>query len=135
MYLLDTNICIYILKNKPIEVFEKFKKLNIKDLKLSSITVSELYYGVYNSQKVEKNLEIIKNFLIPFEILDFDEKSGIEYAKIKSSLRKKGNGNLIGELDMQIAGVALSNNLILVTNNEKEFKRINNLKIENWIKG
>jgi len=133
MYLLDTNICIYILKNKPIEVFEKFKKLNIKDLKLSSITVSELYYGVYNSQQVEKNLEIIKNFLIPFEILDFDEKSGIEYAKIKSSLRKKGI--LIGELDMQIAGIALSNNLILVTNNEKEFKRINNLKIENWVKG
>jgi tRNA(fMet)-specific endonuclease VapC len=132
MYLLDTNICIYIIKKKPIEVFEKFKKLNIGDLKISSITYAELYFGAYNSQDVEKNLQTIKNFLLPFEIIDFDEKAAIEYAKIKANLRKKGS--IIGELDMQIAGVAISNNLILVTNNEKEFNRINSLKIENWVR-
>jgi tRNA(fMet)-specific endonuclease VapC len=132
MYLLDTNICIYIIKKKPIKVFEKFKELNIGDLKISSITYAELYFGAYNSQQVEKNLQTIKNFLLPFEVIDFDKKAAIEYAKIKANLRKKGQ--VIGELDMQIAGVALSNNLILVTNNEKEFNRINSLKIENWLR-
>ena len=132
MYLLDTNICIYIIKKKPIEVFEKFKKLELGTLKISSITVAELYFGAYNSQNFEKNIETIKNFLLPFEIINFDDKSSIEYAKIKADLRKKGQ--IIGELDMQIAGIALSNNLILVTNNEKEFIRVNNLKIENWIR-
>ena len=131
MYLLDTNICIYIIKKKPIKVFKKFSQLEIGELKISSITFAELYFGVYNSQNIEKNLNTIKNFLLPFEIIDFDEKSAIEYAKIKANLRKKGQ--IIGELDMQIAGVALSNNLILITNNEKEFNRIENLKIENWV--
>jgi len=131
MYLLDTNICIYIIKKKPIKVFKKFSRLEIGELKISSITFAELYFGVYNSQNIEKNLNTIKNFLLPFEIIDFDEKSAIEYAKIKANLRKKGQ--IIGELDMQIAGVALSNNLILITNNEKEFNRIENLKIENWV--
>ena len=132
MYLLDTNICIYIIKKKPIEVFEKFKRLEIGMLKISSITVSELYFGAYNSQNIKKNIEIVKNFLLPFDIVDFDEKAGIEYAKIKADLRKQGQ--IIGELDMQIAGIALSNNLILVTNNEKEFIRVSNLKLQNWIK-
>jgi len=132
MYLLDTNICIYIIKKKPIEVFKRFKQLEIGTLKISSITVAELYFGAYNSQNFKKNIEIVKNFLLPFEIVDFDKKASIEYAKIKAYLRKKGQ--IIGELDMQIAGIALSNNLVLVTNNEKEFVRVNNLKIENWIK-
>jgi len=131
MYLLDTNICIYIIKQKPIEVFKKFKEFDIGELKISSITFAELYFGVYNSQNIEKNLEIIKNFLLPFEIVEFDGKAAVKYAKIKADLRKKGK--IIGELDMQIAGVALSNDLILVTNNEKEFNRIENLKIENWV--
>ena len=132
MYLLDTNICIYIIKKKPIEVFEKFKQLEIGTLKISSITVAELYFGAYNSQNLEKNIETVKKFLVPFEIVDFDRKASIEYARIKADLRKKGQ--VIGELDMQIAGIALSNNLVLVTNNEKEFVRVSNLKIENWIK-
>lgn len=132
MYLLDTNICIYIIKKKPIEVFKRFKQLEIGTLKISSITVAELYFGAYNSQNIEKNIEIVKNFLLAFEIVDFDRKASIEYARIKADLRKKGQ--VIGELDMQIAGIALSNNLVLVTNNEKEFVRVSNLKIENWIK-
>ncbi len=132
MYLLDTNICIYIIKRKPPEVLEKFKQFNIGDLKISSITMAELYFGAYNSEYVEKNLQIVENFLLPFDILHFDEKSAINYAKIKSKLKKQGN--IIGELDMQIAGVAIANNLTLVTNNTKEFERIEELKLENWIK-
>ena len=131
MRLLDTNICIYILKNKPVKVLEKFKKFNIGELKLSSITVAELYFGAYNSSYIEKNISVIERFLIPFEIVNFDEKAAMEYGKVKAKLRKKGN--IIGELDMQIASIAISNNLILVTNNIKEFARIENLEFENWI--
>ncbi len=132
MFLLDTNICIYIIKKKPFEVFRKFKELNIGDVKLSSITMAELYFGAYNSQLIEKNLKIIENFLIPFDIVDFNEKCAIEYGKIKSNLKKEGN--IIGELDMQISATALANDLILVTNNEKEFRRIKGLRVENWVK-
>ena len=130
MRLLDTNICIYILKNKPIKVLEKFKNFSIGELKISSITVAELYFGAYNSSYIEKNISIIEKFLIPFEIINFDEKAAIEYGKIKSKLKK--DGNIIGELDMQIAAIAISNNFILVTNNTKEFERVENLKFENW---
>ena len=131
MRLLDTNICIYILKNKPVEVLEKFKKFDIGELKLTSITVAELYFGAYNSSHLERNISVIERFLIPFEIVNFDEKAAMEYGKIKAKLRKEGN--IIGELDMQIASIAISNNLILVTNNIKEFARIENLDFENWI--
>ena len=131
MRLLDTNICIYILKNKPLEVLDKFKKFDIGELKLTSITVAELYFGAYNSSYLEKNISVIDRFLIPFEILNFDEKAAMEYGKIKAKLYKVGN--IIGELDMQIASIAISNNLILVTNNLKEFARIENLDFENWI--
>jgi len=132
MFLLDTNICIYIIKKKPVEVFNKLKALSIGDAKISSITVAELYFGAYNSQFIEKNLKIVESFLIPFDIIGFDEKCAVEYGKIKSILKREGN--VIGELDMQIASVALANGLVLVTNNEKEFKRIKGLKVENWVK-
>jgi tRNA(fMet)-specific endonuclease VapC len=131
MYLLDTNICIYILKRKPIEVFERFKTLKLGELKISSITVAELYYGAYNSQKIEKNLMTLDSFLKPFDYVEFNEKSAIEYAKIKSNLKRKGT--IIGELDMQIAAVARANDLILITNNVKEFERVNGLKVSNWV--
>ena len=131
MYLLDTNICIYILKKKPIEVFERFKTLKLGELKISSITVAELYYGAYNSQQVKKNIVIIDSFLKPFDYVEFDEKSAIEYAKIKSNLKREGK--IIGELDMQIAGIAMANDLILITNNVKEFERIDGLIIDNWV--
>jgi len=129
--LLDTNICIYIIKNKPLSVLKKFKEHQIGELSISSITVAELYFGAYNSQFIEKNLQIVKNFLIPFDIVEFDEKSAIEYAKIKAYLRKKGE--VIGELDMQISAIGIANNFTIVTNNTKEFKRVENLKLENWI--
>jgi len=131
MYLLDTNICIYIIKKKPIKVLNKFKKFKIGDLKISSITTAELYFGAYNSDFVEKNLKTIENFLLPFDIINFDDKASIEYGKIKSYLKKRGN--IIGELDIQIASVALANDLVLVTNNVKEFKRVKSLKLENWV--
>lgn len=129
--MLDTNICIYIIKNKPQKVKEKFMSFDVGALALSSITVSELYYGVYKSQFIEKNLLALEHFLKPFEILDYGFKASIEYGKLRAYLQKQGN--IIGGLDMQIAAHALSNNMTLVTNNTKEFKRVKNLKLDNWI--
>ena len=129
--MLDTNICIYIIKNKPRSVMEKFKEYEIGDLALSSITVSELYYGAYKSQFIEKNLLALEHFLQPFNILEYDLKASIEYGDIRATLEKQGN--IIGGLDMQIAAHARSLGMTLVTNNAKEFIRVENLVLDNWV--
>jgi len=129
--MLDTNICIYIIKNKPLNVLKRFKKFDIGDLVISSVTVSELFYGVYKSKYIEKNLKALEDFLYPFDIIEFDENAAIEYGKIRASLEEKGQ--VIGGLDMLIAASAKSQGMVLVTNNIKEFKRIEDLEIENWI--
>jgi tRNA(fMet)-specific endonuclease VapC len=129
--MLDTNICIYIIKNKPQNVRERLKEFDIGDLVLSSITVSELYYGVYKSEHMEKNLLALEHFLKPFDVLGYDIKASIAYGKIRADLEKKGQ--IIGGLDMMIAAHALSCNMILVTNNIKEFQRVKGLKLDNWV--
>lgn len=130
-YLLDTNICIYIIKKKPPQVFDKFQILNPSDVAISSITLAELEYGVYKSQKQQQNQIALNQFLLPLEIIAFDEKSTEIYGKIRTELEKKGQ--IIGAMDLLIASQALALDLTLVTNNIKEYARINNLKIENWI--
>ncbi|MDD3466236.1 MAG: type II toxin-antitoxin system VapC family toxin [Campylobacterales bacterium] len=129
--ILDTNICIYIQKNRPEHVREKFKQFSVGDLALSSITVSELYHGAYKSEYVEKNLLALEHFLRPFDIVDYDLKASVEYGKIRASLEK--TGNVIGGLDMMIAAHARSLNATLVTNNTREFIRVKDLKVENWV--
>lgn len=129
--MLDTNICIYIIKNRPESVKERFKEFEIGELCISSITVSELMYGVYKSEYVEKNLIAIENFLMPFDIVNYDYESSIEYGKIRSDLERKGQ--VIGGMDMQIAAHAKALNMVLVTNNSKEFKRVHSLVIDNWV--
>ena len=131
MRLLDTNICIYIIKRRPPEVLGRFQNFSLGEIALSSITVAELYFVAYNSAQVEKNLAVVEHFLIPFEIVDFDSEAAIEYAKIKSDLR--GRGEIIGELDMQIAAIAMANRMTVVTNNLKEFERVDGLSVENWV--
>ncbi len=130
-YLLDTNMCIYTIKNRPPQVKEKLIEHKIGDLALSIITVSELLYGAFKSQQVERNLNIIEEFIMPFDIIDFDYKSAIEYGKIRAILEKQGQ--IIKNMDIQIAAIAKANDMILVTNNLKEFNRIKNLKLENWV--
>jgi len=130
--MLDTKICIYIIKNKPQNVLEELKKCNVGDIILSSITVSELIYGAYKSQFIEKNLKAIEHFLIPFDVAEYDYKAALAYGKIRATLEKKGQP--IGSLDMLIAAHALSLDMTLVTNNIKEFERVDGLKIENWVK-
>lgn len=130
MYMLDTNICIYIIKQKPKQVIEKLKKLHNANLCISSITYSELLYGVENSLNVPKNLLALTMFLSNVEILPYDENASIDYGLIRAELEKKGEP--IGLLDMLIAAHAKSLRITLVTNNEREFRRVKGLNIENW---
>lgn len=129
--MLDTNICIYVIKNKPESVINRFLQHNPDELCISAITYAELLHGVEKSQAIEKNRFAMTMFLSPITILEFDNYAAEEYGKIRANLEKKGVP--IGPMDMLIAGHARSKNLILVTNNVKEFNRVENLKIENWI--
>lgn len=131
-YLLDTNICIYIIKKKPESVLKKITKLDPLQIGLSSVTWSELIYGAEKSQFREKNIEALRKFIIPFEVFPFGEKEAEKAGKIRAELEKIGKP--IGPYDNLIAAHAYSLSLTLVTHNEKEFHRIKGLKIENWVR-
>ncbi len=128
-YLLDTNICIYIIKKKPLAIFEKFKTFPLGSVGISSITLAELQFGIQKSSEPEKNQSALNQFLIPLEILDFDFNAAIEYGDIRSLLEKSGTS--IGPLDTLIAAHAKSLDVTIVTNNENEFRRVKGLKVEN----
>lgn len=130
MYLLDTNICIFIKNKKPIHVLKRLKDVIDKDVFISSISVAELQYGVYQSQNIEKNRLSLVEFLAPFDILNFDDDDAEQFGLIRAQLRKEGR--IIGPYDMLIAAQAIAKNLILVTNNLDEFNRVNRLIIEDW---
>jgi len=130
MYLLDTNICIYIIKKKPPSVLKRLKKRAISDVHISAITVAELEYGAARSQFPEKNKIALIEFLSLFTLLSFDDHDAVEFGEIKAGLARQGQ--LIGPMDLLIAAQAKSRKLILVTNNTKEFERVAGLKIENW---
>ncbi len=130
-FLIDTNICIYIMNNQPVEVIQKFKRFDVGALGVSSITVSELQYGVAKSRRQQENQQRLNEFLVPFAILPYDELAAKHYGEIRTHLEK--NGDLIGPLDLLIAAHALSRDLVLVSNNGREFERVPNLKVENWV--
>jgi tRNA(fMet)-specific endonuclease VapC len=130
-YLLDTNICIYIIRQKPAEVFEKLKTLPLGIVGLSVITFSELVYGAEKSTMREKNLDALRRFVAPLEILNYSISAAIEYGTIRSNLVKQGA--IIGAMDLLIASHAKSINACLVSNNLREFSRIPGLKTENWV--
>ena len=131
-YLIDTNICIYIINKRPAAVIKKFKQFQLGKIGISTITVSELQYGVAKSTYRKKNEVRLEEFLAPLVILTYDQAAARVYGDIRFQLEKRGR--LIGPLDLLIAAHAISQNLVLITNNNKEFKRIKKLKIENWTK-
>jgi len=131
MYLLDTNICIYAIKNKPSHVLDIIKERSKYGIYISSLTIAELEYGIENSNRVEENRIALLKFISIFNILCFDDMDAIPYGKLKAKMKKEGN--MIGPIDMLLAAQALSKDLIFVTNNTKEFIRIDNIKLENWI--
>ncbi len=130
-FLLDTNICIYIIKQKPPEVLQRFNAYQVGDLGISSITVAELEFGVKKSKFPQKNQQALEQFLIPLNIVDFDRAAALIYGDIRAKLEKQGTP--IGSLDTLIAAHALSLNITLITNNLKEFDRVQNLKLDNWV--
>lgn len=129
-YMLDTNICIYIIKQKPENVIERFRQAQVSEIGVSSITLSELEYGVMKSARPEQNKLALAQFIAPIEISAYDDVAAQHYGKISAHLERQGTP--IGSLDMLIAAHALSQNSVLITNNESEFKRVSNLRIENW---
>lgn len=131
-YLLDTNICIYIIKQKPEQVIARLNQIPFNQLYVSAITIAELEYGVWKSSLPDRNRLALNEFLIPFSIVDFDGSATIEYGIVRSELEK--NGMPIGRLDVMIAAHAKSLSYVLVTNNEREFGKVNGLQVDNWTK-
>ncbi len=129
-YMLDTNICIYTIKHKPEKVFRKLQEVDPSDVCISSVTYAELVHGVEKSAAVDRNRLALSMLLANIDILDFGVDAADCYGKIRATLEKKGTP--IGPLDMMIAGHAKSLGYTVVTNNEKEFLRVDDLKIENW---
>lgn len=128
--LLDTNICIYIIKQQPAAVLERFLEYHIGDIGISSITLSELRYGVAKSTHREKNAKALDEFIIPLEVVSYDEAAAHVYGDIRATLEKSGTP--IGSMDMLIAAHAVSLGIPLVTNNAREFQRVPSLNIVDW---
>ena len=129
-FMLDTNICIYLIRQQPPKALKHFKAHTVGDIGISSITLAELRYGVSKSQYVEKNQQALDEFVLPLEIADFDEMAAREYGVIRAELERAGKP--IGSMDMLIGAHAHSLGVTLVTNNTKEFKQIKNLKLADW---
>jgi tRNA(fMet)-specific endonuclease VapC len=130
-YLLDTNICIYALKNRPPSVLERLQAVGRSSILLSVVTVLELRYGAEKSQAAAAAHERLDHFLFPISILPFDEEAALAGARIRAQLARRGTP--IGDLDLLIASQALTRNLTLVTNNLREFERVHGLRVENWV--
>lgn len=129
-YLLDTNICIYFLKGRY-GLVEKIENIGFENLYISEITVAELKYGVEKSAHPDKNRAVINELIDKFKQLPIYGALDI-YAKEKARLKKEGN--IVDDLDLLIGATAIKNNMVLVTNNEKHFDRLQNIKVENWTK-
>ena len=130
-YMLDTNICIYLIRNKSRKVHNKFSKCDEGDICISSISYAEMEYGVEKSKYKAMNEKALHSFVSDLEIAGFDGKAAEEYGSIRAELERTGKP--IGPLDLLIAAHARSLGLTLVTNNTKEFDRVPGLKVENWV--
>lgn len=131
-YLLDTNTCIYALKNTFANIRKNFDLHEDDEIYISTFSIAELLASIEKEKLGKAHTKIIKEFISKFEVIDFDIDTTMIYSKIRADLEK--NGCKIDNMDILIASCAVKNKLILITNNEKEFKQVPNLKIENWTK-
>ncbi|MCG8643053.1 MAG: tRNA(fMet)-specific endonuclease VapC [Desulfobacterales bacterium] len=129
-YMLDTNIVIYVIKRRPIEVLDLFNA-HAGQMCISSITLAELLHGVEKSSMVSRNLRKVEDFTSRLDVLPYDNNAAFHYGNIRANLEKKGTP--IGVNDLHIAGHARSESLILVSNNLREFEKVDGLRLENWI--
>lgn len=130
-YMLDTNIIIYVIKHRPEAVFRRFRSLDPSDFCISSITMAEIEYGISKSSRPEQNRIAFDMFIAGIDIMPFDDAAAEEYGPIRASLEKRGTP--IGPNDLLIAAHAKALGLILVTNNTREFARVEGLSAENWV--
>ncbi len=128
--MLDTKICLYLIKQKNPKILAYLKKHAIGEIGISSITLAELQYGAANSDYTQRNREALHEFILPLEIADFDEKAAEVYGNVRADIEKAGIP--IGSMDMLIGSHAVSLGVTLVTNNTREFKRIKGLKVVDW---
>ena len=129
--MLDTNICIYLIKRQPPAVLERFKGFAVGEVGISVITLAELEYGASKSRDAKRNRHALEQFIVPLEVAGFDHKAAVIYGTVRAQLEQKGR--LIGSMDLLIAAHARSLDVRLVTNNESEFKRVPGLRLENWV--
>lgn len=129
--MLDTNICIALIKRKPKEILDRFSLYQVGDICISAVTLAELRYGVAKSLFQEKNQAALDEFILSLEVVSFDENAALVYGNLRAMLEKQGTP--IGSLDTMIGAHALSLNLTIVTNNTKEFNRIPDLKVVDWL--
>ena len=130
-YLLDTNTCIYIINSKPPSVVKRIRTKQPEDVGISTITIAELQYGVQRSKFPDRNRIALMQFLLPFSVVEFGESAAAMYGSIRTAL--EASGKPIGAMDLLLAAQARAHDLVLVTNNEKEFRRVEGLRIENWV--
>ncbi len=130
-YMLDTNICITLIKQKPPQVIQRLQSLRLSEVCLSSISLADLEYGVENSQRPDQNRWALTEFLAPLDILPFDDGAAKSYGVVRHHL--KISGKMIGAMDMLIAAHAIALGATLVTNNIKEFKQVKILSVQNWV--
>lgn len=131
-FLLDTNIAIYVIKRRPIEVLATFNE-QAGRMAISSITLAELYHGAEKSSRVAQNLAVVEEFASLLEVLPYTAKAAAHYGAIRSALERAGQ--TIGVNDLHIAAHARSEGLVVVTNNTSEFVRVPGLQVENWVAG
>lgn len=129
--MLDTNICIYIIKQRPQSVLQRFGSFQAGEIGISTITLAELEYGAAKSARPRQNQEALRHFVSALQIAAFDKPATESYGKVRAALEKKGHP--IGSMDLLIAAHALSLGVRLVTNNEREFKRVPGLRVEDWV--
>lgn len=129
-YLLDTNICIFLINCHPKFVQERFRKVPIELIAVSSVTTSELRYGVAKSVKQEQNAAALQKFLLPLSVLPYDDEASRQYGRLRVYLEQEGKS--IGAMDTMIAAHALSLELTVVSNNTKEFSRVPGIRLEDW---
>jgi tRNA(fMet)-specific endonuclease VapC len=130
-YMLDTNICVYIARRKPLGVLRRLQRTDVADVCVSAITVAELQYGVHKSARPQGNRLALAEFLASLEIASFGEAAAARYGEVRADLERRGTP--IGPLDMLIAAHALSLDLTVVTNNDREFRRVPGLRTDNWV--
>lgn len=128
--MLDTNICIYLIKKQPLSVLNRFSAFPVGEIGISVITLSELEYGASKSRHPMKNRAALEQFVAPLEVVDFDRQATVVYGRIRAALER--HGLPIGAMDLLIAAHALSLDTNLITNNVREFSRVPGLRVENW---